>query len=289
MKINEVVVESLTESKYCNGDLQHDMALTQAKLKMKPMKNQIASIMADFSELHGEEGLEALIQFMLSTQTEAMQNEAVYDGNMGVEEAIKFFMVAEEENPKLAQEVEDMLENDQIGQAWKVIQEFLGVNLKGKQFEGQLDEIETDDEKRKRKEKDLGNLEKNLRRDGNPDPDMQNAISARRQRLVKNKFGGRNPKKTDPNKTKKYDLSHMFGGKEGVKETASAGATSAGNIASVDGATAYSGKNARNAAAGSPGKMGKSPKQPKPKMQKPTDNALNKDAPLMGGGKAIKR
>jgi len=54
-----------------------------------------------------------------------------------------------------------------------------------------------------------------------------------------------------------------------IKETASAGATSAGNIATVVNPAVANSKK-------------------KPKMQKPTDNALDMDVSLFGGG-ALKR
>ncbi len=75
-------------------------------------------------------------------------------------------------------------------------------------------------------------------------------------------------------------------------ETATAGATSAGNIATVAnphispgparGKTSYTGK------PGGPGGT-KAPPQPKPKKQKPTDNALDMKTSLFGEGNAIKR
>ena len=74
-------------------------------------------------------------------------------------------------------------------------------------------------------------------------------------------------------------------------ETATAGSTSSGNIATVvnphispgpaRGKTSYIGK---------PGQSGtKAPPQPKPKKQKPTDNALDMKTSLFGEGNFIKR
>ena len=74
-------------------------------------------------------------------------------------------------------------------------------------------------------------------------------------------------------------------------ESATAGATSAGNIASVEAPHLSPGKaRGKRSYTGSPGKSGtKAPPQPKPKKQKPTDNALNMKTSLFGEGNLIKR
>lgn len=76
-----------------------------------------------------------------------------------------------------------------------------------------------------------------------------------------------------------------------LKETATAGATSAGNIATVANPHISPGKaRGKTSYTGSPGKSGtKAPPQPKPKKQKPSDNALNMNVSLFGEGNAIKR
>jgi hypothetical protein len=74
-------------------------------------------------------------------------------------------------------------------------------------------------------------------------------------------------------------------------ETATAGATSAGSIATVVNSNITLG-NARGKTSytGSPGKSGtKSPPQPKPKKVKPTDNALDMKTNLFGEGNLLKR
>jgi hypothetical protein len=80
--------------------------------------------------------------------------------------------------------------------------------------------------------------------------------------------------------------------KRSIGETATAGSTSAGNIAAVAnphispgparGKLSYTGK------PGGPGGT-KAPPQPKPKKQKPTDNALDNTGTSLFGGPAIKR
>lgn len=74
-------------------------------------------------------------------------------------------------------------------------------------------------------------------------------------------------------------------------ETATAGATSAGNIATVANPHISPGPaRGKKGYTGSPGKSGtKSPAQPKPKAQKPSDNALDMKGNIFGSGAAIKR
>ncbi len=74
-------------------------------------------------------------------------------------------------------------------------------------------------------------------------------------------------------------------------ETATAGATSAGNIATVANPHISPGPSrGKKSYTGSPGQSGtKSPKQPKPKKQKPTDNALDMKTSLFGEGNFIQR
>lgn len=74
-------------------------------------------------------------------------------------------------------------------------------------------------------------------------------------------------------------------------ETATAGATSAGNIATVDAPHISPGSaRGKKSYIGSPGKSGtKAPPQPKPKKQKPTDNALDMKGVSLFGGPTIKR
>lgn len=76
-----------------------------------------------------------------------------------------------------------------------------------------------------------------------------------------------------------------------IKESATAGATSAGNIATVVNPHISPGSaRGKSSYTGKPGQSGtKSPPQPKPKKQKPTDNALDMKTSLFGEGGAIKR
>ena len=69
-----------------------------------------------------------------------------------------------------------------------------------------------------------------------------------------------------------------------ILEQATAGATSAGNIATVVNPHLSPGSaRGKKSYTGSPGKSGtKSPPQPKPKKQKPKDNALDKDVSIFG-------
>lgn len=77
-----------------------------------------------------------------------------------------------------------------------------------------------------------------------------------------------------------------------IFETATAGSTSAGNIATVTAPPLSPGKaRGKKSYTGSPstGSGTKSPPQPKPKAQKPTDNALDSKTNIFGAGAAIKR
>jgi hypothetical protein len=77
-----------------------------------------------------------------------------------------------------------------------------------------------------------------------------------------------------------------------ILESATAGATSAGNIATVANPHISPGKaRGKTSYLGKPGGPGgtKSPPQPKPKKQKPTDNALDMKTSLFGESNLLKR
>ena len=77
-----------------------------------------------------------------------------------------------------------------------------------------------------------------------------------------------------------------------IIESATAGSTSSGNIATVANPHISPGKaRGKTSSLGKPGGPGgtKSPPQPKPKQQKPTDNALDMKTSLFGEGNALKR
>ena len=77
-----------------------------------------------------------------------------------------------------------------------------------------------------------------------------------------------------------------------ILESATAGATSSGNIATVVSPHLSPGKSrGKMSYIGEPGGPGgtKAPPQPKPKKQKPTDNALNMKTNIFGENNFIKR
>ena len=77
-----------------------------------------------------------------------------------------------------------------------------------------------------------------------------------------------------------------------ILESATAGATSSGNIATVVSPHLSPGKaRGKKSYIGEPGGPGgtKAPPQPKPKKQKPTDNALNMKTNIFGENNFIKR
>jgi hypothetical protein len=76
-----------------------------------------------------------------------------------------------------------------------------------------------------------------------------------------------------------------------IKEQATAGATSSGNIASVVSPHIAIGKDRfKKSYTGTPGRSGtKAPNVPKAKPQKPTDNALDMTGTSLFGGPAVSR
>ena len=76
-----------------------------------------------------------------------------------------------------------------------------------------------------------------------------------------------------------------------IKEQATAGATSSGNIATLSNPHVAAGPDRfKKSYTGSPGRSGtKAPNVPIPKMQKPTDNAILMPGTSLFGGPAIKR
>jgi|TARA_R110000803_G_scaffold33941_2_gene74259 hypothetical protein len=75
-----------------------------------------------------------------------------------------------------------------------------------------------------------------------------------------------------------------------IVEQATAGATSAGNIATVNNPHIANPDRFKTSYTGSPGKSGtKSPRHKKVKKQKPTDNALNMPNVSLFGGPLLKR
>ena len=76
-----------------------------------------------------------------------------------------------------------------------------------------------------------------------------------------------------------------------IREQATAGATSSGNISTVVSPHIAIGPDRfKKSFTGTPGKSGKkAPRVPKPKKQKPTDNALDMKGTSIFGGPAIKR
>jgi hypothetical protein len=79
--------------------------------------------------------------------------------------------------------------------------------------------------------------------------------------------------------------------KELFVESASAGSTSSGSIATVANPHISPGPaRGKSSYTGTPGRSGtKAPPQPKPKKQKPSDNALNMKTSLFGEGNLLKR
>ena len=227
-------------------------------------------------------------------------DEAVYNGNLGITEFMEFVEMADD---NLIEYVDKLINEGQNKEVWKVIQQFLGVNLKGPQFSVEesknLSEVDDKAAQIMKLRRDFQKLQMSPGMGGK---DMAEVMKKRKAKLKAQiaaiQAGGAAPTAPMANKpSAKRPVRKLAKGQnpdgsfsiEGVKETATAGATSAGNIASVPNANEYSPGKSKNVAAGKPGKMGKSPAQPKPKKQKPTDNALDMKNTNIFGGKAIKR
>ena len=67
-------------------------------------------------------------------------DEASYEGNIGIMELFKFFSKAEKEDPKLVAKVKDMIKQRRDKEVWRIIQDYTGTQLTGKEFEGSIKE-----------------------------------------------------------------------------------------------------------------------------------------------------
>lgn len=69
---------------------------------------------------------------------ESVTLEASYEGNIGIMELFKFFSKAEKENPDLVKKVKELIKQRQDKEVWKIVQDYTGDKLVGKQFEGTI-------------------------------------------------------------------------------------------------------------------------------------------------------
>jgi len=67
-------------------------------------------------------------------------DEASYEGNIGIMELFKFFSKAEKEDPKLVARVKEMIKQRRDKEVWRIIQDYTGTQLTGKEFEGSIKE-----------------------------------------------------------------------------------------------------------------------------------------------------
>jgi hypothetical protein len=67
-------------------------------------------------------------------------DEASYEGNIGIMELFKFFSKAEKEDPKLVARVKEMIKQRRDREVWRIIQDYTGTQLTGKEFEGSIKE-----------------------------------------------------------------------------------------------------------------------------------------------------
>lgn len=71
---------------------------------------------------------------------EGVDEMAAYKGNLGLMELFAFFSKAEKEDPDLADKVKDLISKGQDKLVWKIIQDYTGTKLVGKEFEGSIAE-----------------------------------------------------------------------------------------------------------------------------------------------------
>jgi len=64
--------------------------------------------------------------------------EASYKGNLGLIELFKFFNKAEKEDPKLVDRVKKLIKQRRDKEVWRIVQDYTGEKLVGKQFEGTI-------------------------------------------------------------------------------------------------------------------------------------------------------
>jgi hypothetical protein len=60
--------------------------------------------------------------------------EASYRGNLGFMELTQFMSKARREDPKLFQKVQELIAKDDQRAVWKIVQDYLDVQLVGKEF-----------------------------------------------------------------------------------------------------------------------------------------------------------
>lgn len=98
------------------------------------------SVNSDTSSVLYNLGLSATPIDKSATKTKSTYSqvkEAVYDGNIGVMEVMRFFMQASKENISLKDYVKRLTESDDLENnklAWRIIQQYLNVTLKGPGF-----------------------------------------------------------------------------------------------------------------------------------------------------------
>lgn len=71
---------------------------------------------------------------------ENSKNEAAYKGNIGIMELFKFFAKAEKQDPDLVAKVKKLISQGQDKMVWKIVQDYTGTKLVGKEFEGSIAE-----------------------------------------------------------------------------------------------------------------------------------------------------
>lgn len=71
---------------------------------------------------------------------EKKTSEASYEGNIGIMELMQFFAKAGKDAPELVAKVKELVKQKRDKEVWKIVQDYTGTKLKGKQFEGSIAE-----------------------------------------------------------------------------------------------------------------------------------------------------
>ena len=61
-------------------------------------------------------------------------HEAVYKGNIGIMELVQFMSKAKKEDPDIYRKVKSLIDKNDSKAVWKIIQDYLDVQLVGKEF-----------------------------------------------------------------------------------------------------------------------------------------------------------
>lgn len=72
-------------------------------------------------------------EILLERRRECVLGEMNYEGNIGIMELVSFYERTRKNNDKfILNQVDDLIRRKQVKKAWKIIQDYLGLKLSGK-------------------------------------------------------------------------------------------------------------------------------------------------------------